>query len=160
MRILTLALGLLALTALAPAAEAATATAGLYGAVKSPLGFDQATLSALPATTIEVPYKSASGNGKDSYTGVLVWDLLKQAELINDEGKNSWLKHTILITAANGYAVSVAVGEFDPNYGAKQVLLAYKAGTNLASFDHLKLVVPGDVRGGRSVRDVVSIEVK
>lgn len=134
---------------------------GLSGAIKTPLTLDAVTLDALPATTIDVPFKTTTGSGKDRYTGVLVWDLINKAGLVNDAGKNSALKHTLLITAANGYAVSVALAEFDPDYGNKQILLAYKADTaDQASFDHLRLIVPGDVRGGRSVHDVVSIEVR
>ena len=146
----------------APILEASTSPAvpALTGEVKAPVTLDQATLLALPATTLELPYKSANGSGKDSYTGVLVWDLVKKAELVNGTGTNAALKHTLLVTAANGYAVAVALAELDPYYGNKQVMLAYKANANLASFDHLKLIVPGDLHGGRAVRDVVSIEVK
>lgn len=78
----------------------------------------------------------------------------------NDEGKNAALKHTLLITGSDGYAVSVALGELDPNFANTQVLLAYDGADGKASFDHLRLVVPGDVHGGRSVKDVVGIEVK
>jgi hypothetical protein len=55
--------------------------------------------------------------------------------------------------------VAVALGELDPDYGNKQVLLAYHSTDGSASFDHLRLLVPGDVHGGRAVRDVAKIEV-
>jgi hypothetical protein len=132
----------------------------LSGAVKTPLALDEPTLTGLPATTVEVKYKTSAGSAADSYTGVLLWDLLKKAELVSGDGKNAALKHTLLITATNGYAVAVALAEFDPDYGNKQVLLAYKGTGDRASFEHLKLIVPGDLRGGRSVRDIATIEVK
>jgi hypothetical protein len=158
--ILTFMLMLLLAPVAALAATAPAAAPGLTGAVKAPVSLDQTTLLALPATTVELPYKSATGSGKDSYTGVLLWDLVKKARLVSDADNNADLKRTLLVTGANGYAVAIALAELDPYYGNKQVLLAYKANANLASFDHLKLIVPGDIHGGRSVRDVVSIEVK
>jgi hypothetical protein len=155
------ALGLaIALLFALPLTALAADPAKLTGAVKTPLTLDEATLSALPATTVDISFATGQGTEKSTYTGVLVWDLLKKAELVNDTGKNSELRHTLLITADDGYAVAVAVGELDPSYGNKQVLLAYKDTDNGASFDHLRLLVPGDVHGGRAVKGVVSIEVK
>lgn len=129
--------------------------ATMSGAVKAPLTLDDVTLSAMPAATVSITY----GSSNTTYTGVLVWDLLNKAELVAGDGKNPALRHTLLITASNGYAVALALGELDPDYGNKQVLLAYRSTDGSASFDHLRLLVPGDVRGGRAVRDVAKIEV-
>ena len=127
----------------------------MTGSVKTPLTLDNATLSAMPVASVSISY----GSSNSTYSGVLLWDLLKKAELVPGEGKNPALRHTLLITAANGYSVAVAVGELDPGYGNKAILLAYHSTDGSASFDHLRLLVPGDVRGGRAVRDVVKIEV-
>ena len=129
--------------------------ATMSGAVKAPLTLDSATLTAMPVASVSISY----GSSNTTYTGVLVWDLLKKAELIPGEGKNPELRHTLLVTASNGYAVAVALGELDPSYGNKAVLLAYQSTDGSASFDHLRLLVPGDVRGGRAVRDVATIQV-
>lgn len=129
--------------------------ATMSGAVKAPLTLDNATLSAMPVASVSISY----GTSNTTYTGVLVWDLLKKAELIAGDGKNPELRHTLLVTASNGYAVAVALGELDPSYGNKAVLLAYQSTDGSASFDHLRLLVPGDVRGGRAVRDVATIQV-
>ena len=40
------------------------------------------------------------------------------------------------------------------------MILAYAGGEPPASIEELKLVVPGDLHGGRSVRDVAFIEVR
>ena len=136
-------------------AVSAADPATMSGAVKAPLTLDDATLSAMPVATVSITY----GSSNATYSGVLVWDLLKKAELVPGDGKNPALRHTLLITATNGYAVAVALGELDPDYGNKQVLLAYRSTDGSASFDHLRLLVPGDVRGGRAVRDVAKIEV-
>ena len=53
----------------------------------------------------------------------------------------------------------MALGELDPHYEGKSVILAY-AGGDPPSFSALRLVVPGDAHGGRSVRDVSSIELR
>jgi hypothetical protein len=45
------------------------------------------------------------------------------------------------------------------DYEGKQAILAYAGGEPAASFGSLRLVVPGDAHGGRSVREVESIEV-
>jgi hypothetical protein len=140
-----------AISLAAIAADPAT----MMGAVKSPLTLDDATLSAMPVASISISY----GSSNTTYTGVLVWELLKKAELVAGDGKNASLRHTLLVTAANGYSVAVALGELDPDYGNKQVLLAYHSTDGSASFDHLRLLVPGDVHGGRAVRDVAKIEV-
>lgn len=127
----------------------------ITGSVKAPLTLDNATLSAMPVASVSISY----GSTNSTYTGVLLWDLLKKAELVAGDGKNPTLRHTLLVTASNGYAVAVALGELDPSYGNKAVLLAYQSTDGSASFDHLRLLVPGDVRGGRAVRDVAKIEV-
>ena len=134
--------------------------ATLTGAVTSPVTLDQATLAALPAQTLDISFDTANGKETGTYTGVLVYDLLQKAGLVNDSGKNSFLKHTLTITGSDGYAVAVAEGELDPKFGNKQVLLAYKSADGKTSFDHLRILVPGDIHGGRAVSDVVSIEVK
>jgi hypothetical protein len=134
--------------------------ASLTGAVAMPLMLNAATLRALPATTVTLSFQSGSGEETGTYTGVLVWDLLQKAGMVNAPGKNTMLQHSLTITGRDGYAVAVADGEFDPKYGNKQVLLAYEGTDGKASFGRLRLLVPGDLHGGRAVSDVVSIEVK
>ena len=79
---------------------------------------------------------------------------------IDEPGKNASLRHTLLIAGRDGYAVALAFGEIDPHYEGKSVILAYAGGEPPVSFGALRLVVPGDAHGGRSVRDVAAIEVK
>jgi len=155
-----ISLALATLLFAASATQATAADATLSGSVTTPLTLDEATLSALPTTTISISFQSSSGTETGTYTGVLLWDLLQKAGFVNAEGKNTVLRHTLSVAGRDGYVVAVAEGEFDPKFGNKQVLLAYKAVDGKVSFDHLRLLVPGDVHGGRAVSDVVSIEVK
>lgn len=149
-----------ALFALLPVSAIAADPAKLTGTVKVPLTLDEATLNKLPVASVEVSYARASGSTRGAYTGVLLWDLIAKAGLVNGPGTNSRLRHMLLITSRDGYAVAVALGELDPAYGNKKVLLAYKGSDNIPSFEHLRLLVPGDVHSGRAVRDVASIEVR
>jgi len=89
-----------------------------------------------------------------------LWTLLEKAHPIDEPGKNASLKHTLLITGRDGYAVALALGEIDPHYEGKQIIIAYEGGEPPASISSLRLVVPGDVHGGRSVRDVAKIELR
>lgn len=139
---------------------AADAAPLLGGLVKTPLTLDQATLEALPKTSLDVSFETATGKESGSYTGVLLADLVAKAEPIVGDGKNAALQHTLLITGTDGYAVAVAFGEFDAKFGAKAVLLAYKSAGGDVTFEHLRLLVPGDIHGGRAVKDVASIDVK
>jgi hypothetical protein len=151
---------ILALFALLPLPALATDEAKLVGAVKAPLVLDEATLNKLPVASVEISYARASGSTKGTYVGVLLWDLLAQAGTVDGAGTNSRLRHTLLVTSRDGYSVAIALGELDPAYGNKKVLLAYKGTDNVPSFAHLRLLVPGDVHAGRAVRDIASIEVR
>jgi len=91
----------LALALFAPITAAVAADpAKLSGAVKTPLTLDDATLNGLPVASVVVSYATASGSAKGTYTGVLVWDLLKKAELVSGAEKarcfgiRCWLRPT------------------------------------------------------------------
>ena len=132
----------------------------LEGAVNHRLVLDETFVKSLPATAIDVTFETDKGKSSDRYTGVLLWSLLGSAGLVDDPGKNASLKHTLLIVGRDGYAVALAIGELDPHYEGKSVILAYAGGDPPTSPAQLRLVVPGDVHGGRSVRDVAKIEVR
>ena len=132
----------------------------LQGAVKQRLVLDEALLKSLPAVTIDVTFETGQDKKSGRYTGVLLWALLEKAEPIDEPGKNATLRHTLVITGRDGYAVALALGEIDPHYEGKQVIIAYLGGEPSASLSALRLVVPGDVHGGRSVRDIATIELR
>ncbi|MCX5578075.1 molybdopterin-dependent oxidoreductase [Kaistia terrae] len=159
-RVAFLALALLAGAGAPAFAEGTTALAVLDGAVRHSLELSEATLRAVPKTTLDVDFATGKGRETGRYAGALLWTLVEQADLVNEAGKNAVLRHTLLVTGRDGYAVSLSIGELDPHYAGKDVILAYEGGTPPVSPTNLRLVVPGDAHGGRSVRDVVRIEVK
>ena len=64
------------------------------------------------------------------------------------------------VTARDGYMVMLSTGEIAPDFGGKQALVFYRRDDEPAGNSGLRLVMPGDRRGGRNVRDVVTIDVE
>jgi DMSO/TMAO reductase YedYZ molybdopterin-dependent catalytic subunit len=141
------------------AGGAVAAGFSLGGDVQNPAQMTVADLQALPPTNVSVTFLTSHGPESGSYTGVLLWTLLNNAVIAGDE--KSRLHHTVLVSGSDGYTVAIAVGELDPNFEGKQVIIAYaKDGQPLSAAEGLRLIVPGDKHGGRAVKDVVHIEVK
>ena len=142
------------------AGPAAAAPIGLAmaGRVGQPGTLSLADLQALPSLTVEVTHSSARGPQAATYTGALLWPLLAAAAPVDEPGRSTHLRHTVLAHGRDGYAVTLAFGELDPQMAGKEVIIAYaQDGKPLPS---LRLVVPGDSHAGRAVRDLVSIEVR
>jgi hypothetical protein len=92
---------------------------------------------------------------------VLLWTLLANAVTVDGPEKGAQLRHTVLVTGSDGHAVALAIGELDPKFEGKSVIVATaKDGKPLGPADGLRLIVPGDKHGGRAVRDIVHVEVK
>jgi len=143
----------------APAASAADASVAITGQVQHPTTLTAADLEKLPAAYVTISLGTGPQSAK--YTGALLWTVLGNAGPIDAPGKNAKLRHTYLITAGDGYAVSLSEGEIDPDFEGKSVLLAYaKDGKPIDPADGIRLIVPGDKKGGRAVRGVVKIDVQ
>jgi hypothetical protein len=130
------------------------------GNVKQPLALTSDMLRSLPKTDVDVSFETSKGRETVHYAGALLWAILDKAGLVNGDGKNAELRHTLLITGRDGYAVAIAVGEIEPHYEAKPVIIAYEGGTPSGTLAAIRLIVPGDAHGGRSVSNVVHIEVR
>jgi hypothetical protein len=94
------------------------------GAVKQQLVLDETLLKSFTPVTIDVTFETGEGKKSRRYTGVLLWSLIEKVGLVDEAGKNASLKHTLLITGRDGYAVALALGELDPHYEGKSVILA------------------------------------
>jgi hypothetical protein len=69
----------------------------------------------------------------------------------------------VVATGSDGYKAIFSLGEIDPAFGNQPVLVAYadtagQLGPN-ASDGLARVVVPGDIAGGRYVSDLVSLQV-
>jgi len=163
------AAGLAAVLLLAPGpARAQVAPSGGYaptvelgGQVAYPATLDSAALGRLPATELMMADGHGASSDSARYRGILVWDLIRQAGPLTDSTrKGDLLRHFVLVTASDGYQVTLAVGEILPDYGAQPVLLAWlRNGEPLDSAHGMaQLLVPGDRRRGRSVHNVARID--
>jgi hypothetical protein len=110
-------------------------------------------LQTLPATTLTV--------GTSTYTGVSLWTLLNTAGLKLDTTiKNPSLSMVAVATGSDGYKALVTLGEIDPSFGNRPAIIAYSVnGAALGTPGDTRLVVGNDIKQGRSVSNLVAIEV-
>jgi DMSO/TMAO reductase YedYZ molybdopterin-dependent catalytic subunit len=133
------------------------------GMVASPATFALADLQAMPSQTVNVQFTSGAGLEQHTYQGVPLYALLIAAgPQFNPSQKNDRLSWYVSVRAIDGYQAVIAWGELDPGGEAKNVLVAYEAdGQMLGPGDGMaRLVVPGDVMGGRYVSSISSITLQ
>ena len=159
----------LGLSLAVPACLPATAIAGpvssqfvLDGAVVTPGTYDLATLSALPPTTQTVTYTAAGTPVTDTYTGTNLWTLINSAGgFTPSPAKNSTLRNYVVAVGSDGYQAVFAGGEINPKFGNRPYMAAYSdTGGQLGpggAQGFARMVVPGDVAGGRYVSNLVDL---
>jgi hypothetical protein len=70
------------------------------------------------------------------------------------------VSQTVLILGRDGYRAVLALGEIAPEFEGEQVILAAeRMDDQPLDAEQLRIIVPLDKRGGRSVREVARIEV-
>ena len=120
------------------------------------MNLDLELLRGLPQTALETRLRSPRGVRDYAFRGALLFDYAVAAGLM-DEGPSA--NQYFRATAADGFVVAVAMAEVAPGFAAKQVLLAYEQDGE-AIRAGVRLVVPGDDLGGRSVFGLAHIEVR
>lgn len=144
----------------APTLAQTPAALSVSGLVKAPHGFTLAELQKMPWTTVEASFQTEHGTRHGTWLGVSLWTLLDQSGGLDAPEKES-LRHWLVVTGRDGYAVVLSVGEIDPAVGHAAAVVAWSEdGKPFDPAHGLRLILPGDRKGGRDVRDVVSIEVK
>ncbi|AKG20063.1 hypothetical protein [Calothrix sp. 336/3] len=122
-------------------------------------------------TEVTVTFKTGTGSRTETYYGVPLWELINNEKAANglqsgnsgSNSKNSFLRQYALIEATDCYGAVVAIGEIQPNFEGKAVLVAYgkkdSDGTvqPLSDEGFARLVVPGDQAGGRYVSNIRNI---
>ena len=158
-KIISAAFLLLAGPALAQSSTQSS-TLAIEGHVAHPSVLTVAQLKALPPVTLSLTFQSDHGPVTGTWTGALLLDIVKKAAPV-DSGpdKSAPLQHTILARGRDGYGVALAIGEIDPRFAGKQVIVAYQQGGKPMDNQSFRLVVPGDAHGGRSVNDLISLTV-
>jgi hypothetical protein len=119
---------------------------------------DLARLEQLPAVELTVLFDSDRGTKAVSYKGPLLWSVLEDAGVLGAD-RRMRIRQIIVVTGRDGYTAALALAEIDPQYEGKQVLLAYRRNGHAMDGSAVRLVVPGDRRGGRNVSDVVRIDL-
>lgn len=114
---------------------------------------DPAGLDALPMVTV------VQGEGGRRFEGPLLWTVLDRATAMGAPRIHDQVRQTVLLTGRDGYTAILALGEIAPEFENKQVILAERMDEQPLGPGHLRIVVPGDKRGGRGVHDVVRITV-
>lgn len=146
-----------ALFGLAGGAYAAEPAVDVNGHAEHALHLTAADLKALPQASADVSFETGHGQQSAHYTGALLWDVVEKAGVADEPGAKAkhHLQHAVLVTGRDGYAVAVAIGEIDPDFENKTILLVDDGAEK-----GFRLIVPGDKKGGRAVRDVVRIEIE
>jgi hypothetical protein len=93
----------------------------------------------------------------ETFTGVLVWNILDSAGIrLDDTLHEPFMRKLVVARDTEGYAVAIAGGELDPRFLNAPYVIARTSATN-PSF---RLIAPHDIAGARSVKGVASLEVR
>ncbi|GAB3641844.1 molybdopterin-dependent oxidoreductase [Spirosoma arcticum] len=132
----------------------------ISGEVTKPLTLQAADLKAMPHTDVT----ATDRDGKEHrYSGVSLFDLLRQAgATLGGELRGKNLTKYIVVRAIDGYEVLFALPEIDPDFATRTILLADSVdGTTLPTgVGPYRIVVPGEKKPARWVREVKAIEIR
>src|SRR5258705_13652778 len=133
-------------------------TVNIWGDVRKPATLTLDALRGFAPQTQSVTFQTGSGPQSHTYVGATLIDIVTAANPAVDPAEhNALLSVAVVVTDAEGYAPTVAWGEMSPEFAATPVLVAYTEDGN--ELDQPQLVVPGDIRGGRYVRDLTELRV-
>jgi hypothetical protein len=118
-------------------------------------------LKSLPHKTVTVhdPHENAD----EAYSGVPLIELLKQVGApVGKDVRGKALEEYVIATGSDGYKAVVALAEVEPDFHPGDVLVADSMnGKPLdAKTGPFRLVVTDDKRPARSVRNLVSVQLK
>jgi hypothetical protein len=126
-----------------------------------PQELNAADLREMPHKT--VTYHNLHSNADESYAGVPLTDLLSGHGIpTGDKLRGKALSDYIVATGADGYKAVLSLAETDPSFHPGDVVVADSMdGKPIGAKDGpFRLVITEDKRPARSVRNLVSIEVK
>jgi len=156
-------LAIIAVTAAAPgrAAEPTASTALMViGRAGTSVDIGLTALARLPARHLAISFLTDHGMRRASFDGPLLWTVLAKTGAIDPARRRGQVSQIIVITGRDGYRAVLALAEIAPDFENKPVILADRMDGKPLGPEHLRVVVPLDKHGGRSVRDVVRIEVR
>ena len=135
----------------------------LGGQVSNPKTYDLQELRKLPRTRVHDVFISGEDVVEDTFTGVLLWDLIEAAEVIvAPNQKNDLLRHSVLITATDCYETLYSLGELSPGHGGSHpVIVAFQRDGALLGPDEgmARIINPGGKFGARRMQNITRIRV-
>jgi hypothetical protein len=139
-----------------PVAQGPTVTLLLPG--KATLMLDASTLAAMPHINVRA---ATHDEPPSDWRGIALRDILLRAGAPLDKPlRGRALANFVRVTATDHYQVVFGLADLDPSLGNTQVILAdQRDGKPLAGDGPFRLVVGGDQRPARWVRNVASIEM-
>ena len=152
-----------------PSWATGAATVRVQGEVQKPQEWTAGQLRRTRSSDVHLIHYASRGQQHTS-NAIELLALLKAAEApiefkmdpnADPKRKNYPLRLSVMVAGHDGYTVAFALAELLPDIGNREVWLAFDAdGHPFPDGDgHLRLIVPGDQKPGRWVRDVTSITV-
>ncbi|MFF2554613.1 molybdopterin-dependent oxidoreductase [Nocardia sp. NPDC058058] len=130
----------------------------ISGAVPHPVTLTADQLRGYPVQTQVVTFDSSKGKQSHTYQGAAVADLINDAHPVVDRAaKNPELRLALVASGSDGYQAVLAWAEFSRDFAAKPILIAYTEDGQ--SLPKPRLVVPGDIKGGRYVSDLTDLRI-
>jgi hypothetical protein len=124
----------------------------------APLTLDRASLAAMPRVSVTA---SAHHEAPSQWQGVALQSILQKVHAPSGEQlRGHAMTSVVRIAASDHYQVVFSLAELDPMLGNEQVILAdTQDGRPIAKDGPYRIVVPGDKRPARWIRNVTTIEV-
>ena len=140
--------------------SAASAAISITGAVPHPLMLSAADIGAMPRQTV---HAGEHGQPESTYEGVLLRDVLARAGVTFGSAiRGPALATYVVCSAPDGYRVVFSLAELDSAFSDRPVLLAdRKDGQALdARTGPFRIVVPGDARAARWIRQLKTLRLR
>lgn len=94
------------------------------------------------------------------WTGPLLWDVLADAGAVDPAKPAEAVHLAVRVIGDDGWTAAFGLAELSPEFAGRPIQLADRVNGAPIQGHGLRLVVPGERRGGRSVRDVVRIDIE
>jgi DMSO/TMAO reductase YedYZ molybdopterin-dependent catalytic subunit len=135
------------------------ALVSVKGEVERPLELTAEQFGKLPRQSVE----TKDHDGKDAvYEGVPLVELLKAAGLkFGQDLQGKALANYLVVEASDGYRAVFALPELDPAFSERVILIADIRDKKPLDEKHgpLQIIVPGEKRHARWVRQVISLKI-
>lgn len=128
----------------------------LTGDLVAPGEISAAELAALPQQTAEVSFRAGGEPEQHAETGPALADVVPADALaVDPDRRNDLLSFVVLAVGSDGYTAAVAYADASADFGNRGLIVSLVE--DGAPLERPRLVVPGDVRGGRYVSDLVEL---